>query len=330
MNATTKCAAALNKGDLPVICISESKVREYLNTDALLDGLKDGFVKLAAGEIQTPPRPQINNPDKGFSLTMSAWTQGMKLAVKIVNVFESNLSIGLPNHLATINLFDPDTGQLLCIMDGTYITGVRTAASAIVSADALAPKGARIAAVIGAGVQGKEHVRLLPAIREFEEIRIASLEYSDAQYLADTEPRAIAVHDIEHAVRDADVVCLASHAYEPVIESGWISAGTHVTSVGYAPPSGELPVSLAAENALFVETLDAFEAPPVGCAELINLPAGKATLIGDVLSGSRPGRVSESQITVYKAMGNAMEDMVAANIVYEQAKTAGVGDWVKL
>jgi ornithine cyclodeaminase/alanine dehydrogenase-like protein (mu-crystallin family) len=131
--------------------------------------------------------------------------------------------------------------------------------------------------------------------------------------------------DVEGAVRNADVICLASHSYEPVIAAGWIRPGTHVSSVGYAPPRGELPVGLIADNALFIETKSAFEPPPVGCGELAGLPRNRGTELGDVLLGRQPGRRSDQEITVYKAMGIAMEDMVAADIVYAAARRCGIG-----
>lgn len=154
-------------------------------------------------------------------------------------------------------------------MDGTYITGIRAAASAMVSIKALAKEDAKVATIVGAGVQEREHLHLLPLVREFDEIRISSLHYEDAQKLAAQHPKAIAVKNVEQAVRSSDVVCLCSHSYAPVIEAGWVKPGAHVTSVGYAPPAGELPVELARDGSLYVETIEAFEAPPVGCGERV-------------------------------------------------------------
>lgn len=325
MTNENKSAAEIRKGDLPVLCISESEVMELLDPNELILGLAKGFIALSEGKVQAPNRPEISVPGKGFSLAMSAWMAGMNIAVKVVNVYEGNLAIDLPNHLATITLYDPDTGKLLCVMDGTHITAIRTAASAIVSVKALAKDDARVATIVGAGVQGREHLQLLPLVRDFDLIQIASLRYEDAEKLAARHPKAKAVRDIEKAVRSSDVICLSSHSYDPVIQACWVRNGTHVSSVGYAPPSGELPVELARDHSLFVETLDAFEAPPVGCGELSGIDPGRATQLGDVLSRARPGRISDDQITVYKAMGVAMEDMVAANITYDEAVRMGAG-----
>jgi len=330
MSNVNKSAAEIHKGDLPVLCLSESEIVPLLDPGELVAGLERGFIAMSQGQVQSPDRPEISVPEKGFSLAMPAWMPGMNISVKVVNVYEGNLALNLPNHLASITLYDPDTGKLLCVMDGTYITAIRTAASAIVSVKALANDDARVATVIGAGVQGREHLKLLPLVRDFDEVRIASLRYTDAEKLASQHAEAKPVKDIEQAVRSSDVICLCSHSYEPVIKADWLRSGAHVSSVGYAPPAGELPVEIARDNSLFVETLDAFSPPPVGCGELAGLEAGKATELGDVLSGAREGRVSDRQITVYKAMGVAMEDMVAANIAYRQALHQEVGSTVKL
>jgi alanine dehydrogenase len=324
-NPLAKGAAETAKGEFRVLSLSEVDVMRLLDPHELLDALAAGFRVLSSGEVQAPARAAITVPGKGFSLTMPGWMDGMNIMVKVVNVFEGNLAVNLPNHLALVTLFDPATGAPVCVMDGTYITGIRTAASAALSVRELARKDATIATIVGAGVQGREHLRLLPLVRDFAEIRIASLYLEDAEGLARQHPRARAVTDLEAAVRSSDVVCLASHSYEPVIESRWVRPGTHVSSVGYAPPRGEMPVDLVRQAALYVETRDAFKAPPVGCAELVGLDPEAGIELGELLVGHRPGRVSDSQITVYKAMGVAMEDMVAAQLVYERAKADNTG-----
>jgi alanine dehydrogenase len=275
-----KAAFEIKKGTWQVMTLSEVEVEKYLDLQELLDGLEEGFRGLELGEVQSPPRPQLSVAGRGFSLAMPAWRPGMQITVKIVNVFDGNLDIDLPNHLALINLFDPDTGATSCVMDGTYITGIRTAASAVLSARMLSRRGSRIATVIGAGVQGREHVRLLPLIRDFERINVCSLRFEDAQKLAARSEIARATTDMEAAVRESDVVCLAAHSPTPVIRPEWVKRGTHVSSVGYCPPNGELPTDLARQHRLFVETLDAFQPTPVGCGELAGLYASKGTTLG--------------------------------------------------
>lgn len=305
--------------------LSEAEVEKYLDPKELLAGLEDGFRGLELGEVQSPPRPKLSVPSKGFSLAMPAWRPGMQLTVKIVNVFEGNLDVDLPNHLAFINLFDPNTGATSCVMDGTYVTAIRTAAAAALSVRMLSRRNSRIATVIGAGVQGRQHLRVLPLVRDFDRINICTLRLEDAQKLAEQSSIAHATADIEAGVRESDVICLATHSASPVIRSEWVKLGTHVSSVGYCPPKGELPKDLARKNRVFVETLDAFQPTPVGCSELAGMNAANGTTLGAVALGRKPGRVSETEITVYKAMGVAMEDMVAANLAYEKARREGGG-----
>lgn len=318
-------AFEIAKGPRRVMTLSEAEVARLLDPRALLDGLEDGFGALARGEVQSPARPELTVPGRGFSLAMPAWRPGMQMAIKVVNVFDGNLALGLPNHLAMILLFEPETGMASCVMDGTFITGIRTAASAVLSGRLLARPDARVATIVGAGVQAREHLRLLPLVRDLERIHVCALHPGEARRLAARHPLARAGEDIEAAVRDSDIVCLASHSAQPVIRPEWLKPGAHVSSVGYHPPAGELPVELAREARLFVETLDAFEPVPVGCAELAGCDRRRATTLGEVVLGTSPGRRDAREITVYKAMGIAMEDMVAANLAHAAALREGGG-----
>jgi ornithine cyclodeaminase/thiomorpholine-carboxylate dehydrogenase len=323
-------AAEIKRGEIDVLWLGEAEVAQLLLPQKVLEALADGFRRLAMGGVQVPPRPELRVPGAGFSLAMPAWAEGTNIAVKVVNIFDGNIALGLPSHLALINLFDARTGMPVCVMDGTYITAVRTAGAAILSVRELAREEASIATVIGAGVQAREHLRLLPLVRKFQEIRLASLVPSDAERLAARFPDVRAVRDVAEAVRDSDVVCLATHSPEPVIQSAWIRPGAHVSSVGYFPPRGELPPDLPRRHDLFVETMDSFAPPPIGCAELQGIDGRHGTCLGEVLLGRKPGRVSPEQITVYKAMGTAMEDLVSAEVVYAEALRRRVGQSVRL
>jgi ornithine cyclodeaminase/alanine dehydrogenase-like protein (mu-crystallin family) len=320
-----RAAFEVRKGPRPVVTLSEWDVEKYLDPKELIDALEDGFRGLELGEVQSPPRPQVTVPGKGISLAMLAWRPGMQVTVKVVNVFDGNLSIDLPSHLALITLYDPDNGGVSCVMDGTYLTGVRTAATAALSIRLLSRADARVATVIGAGVQGREHLRVLPLVRDFTRINVCSLRVADAEKLAALSPIARGMADVEAAVRESDVVCLATHSGVPVIDPHWVKPGAHVTSVGYHPPDGELPTALARAHRLFVETLDAFQPAPVGCGELAGLDPSTGTTLGALALGRKPGRLDDTEITVYKGMGLALEDMVAANLVYERIQREGGG-----
>jgi ornithine cyclodeaminase/alanine dehydrogenase-like protein (mu-crystallin family) len=299
-----------------VLILNRTEVEALLDPHALLAALRDGFTALSRGEVNAPHRNELPMPGGAFLLGMPGRLREGHMTVKVVTVYESNRE--LPTHLATIGLYDPATGACRAFMDGTYITAIRTSAAAAVAADQLAREDARTLAIIGAGVQGEHHLKTFPLVRHFDEIRISSLIGDDAHRLAALHPRAYAVDDPETAVRGADVVALATHAAQPVIAPEWIAPGTHVSSVGYHPPDGELPRALLDRATLFVETLEAFEPPPVGCAEL----QGRT---GAHVLGDGRGRTSADEITVYKAMGHVMEDIVAAELVYARAVEGGHG-----
>lgn len=310
--------------------LSGSDVKALLDLDELLDALAEGFKAVSDGRAVAPNRNEVAVPDAGFLLAMPAWQPDQNIAVKIVTVFHGNSELGIPGHQALISVFDPQTGTPLAVMDGTYITAIRTAGGAALSARLLARADAHVLTIIGAGVQGHAHLKIVPRVRDFADIRVASLHFNDAQELAALHPQARAVESYEEAVRGADVVCLCTTSGTPVIEANWIVPGTHVTSVGYFPPGGELPREVIRRGRLFVETRRAFEPTPVGCDELAGLSPERGTELGEVLLGRRPGRQSSDEITVYKSMGHAIEDMVAANLAYERAKRQSIGQVVEL
>src|SRR5256714_9513514 len=185
---------------------------------------------------------------------MPAYQHGREITVKLVSVFHDNNRFGIPSHQAIICLFDAQTGTPLSFMDGTYITALRTAGSAALSTRLLARTDTRVLAIVGAGVQGRAHLKMLPRVRQFSEIRIASRHLAHAKQLATTDARARAVESAEEAVRGADVVCLCTNAGEPVISIDWLAPRMHNTSVGYRPPGGELDPRVGEQGHLFVET----------------------------------------------------------------------------
>ena len=310
--------------------LSEEQVRALIELPELLDALARGFVSLSAGAVVAPARNQLARPDAGFLLCMPGHAPASDMAVKVVTVNEGNADRGLPVHLATIGLYDPDTGACRAFMDGTYVTAIRTSAAAALSTRLLARDDARTLTVVGTGVQGVHHLQTFPLVRDFAEVRIAGTSATEAERLAATHPRARPVGDLEADVRSADVVALATNAPEPVIAPEWIAPGTHVTSVGYRPPGGELPPALAAGASLFVETRRAFEPTPVGCAELQGLDPAAATELGEAIAGGRPSRRFTDEVTVYKSMGHVVEDSVAAQLAFEAAEARGVGEVVAL
>jgi ornithine cyclodeaminase/alanine dehydrogenase-like protein (mu-crystallin family) len=247
---------------------------------------------------------------------MPGYVDGV-LTAKLVALFPDHD----PSHQALIAVFDSETGTPQAVMDGTHVTAVRTGASSAVATRALARGDARVLAVIGAGVQARSHLDAVRRVREFEEVRVASRTFEHARALA-REAGATAVELFEEAVRGADVVCCCTHASEPILRREWLAPGTHVCSVGSSQEGPELDRETVTAGLLCVESRVAFEPPPAGAFELQGLDPSEAVELGEVLAGTRPGRASDDQITVYKSMGHAVEDAAAAALVLERATTS--------
>lgn len=312
-----------------MLILSRKEVETLLDPHELLAALEDGFKALSAGQLNVPPRNQVIAP-KGILVGMPAYMPEHHMSVKLVTVFHENEHRNLPSHQATITLFDSETGTPMAFLDGEHITAMRTAAGAILSAKHLARKDSKSLAIIGAGVLGHAHLKMIGTLAGIKEILVASRNFSHAQALAAHDSRTRAVDSIQEAISQADVVCLCTSSPEPVIQKDWIKEGAHISSVGYRPPGGELPRDLVEASHIFVESKVAFNEPPVGCSELQGLDPESGTELGEALSKQRPGRNSEEETTIYKSMGHAMEDLVAANLVYQKAIKNRMGKTIDL
>jgi ornithine cyclodeaminase/alanine dehydrogenase-like protein (mu-crystallin family) len=309
---------------LEVLLLTQEDVRALLDPLELIAALDAGFRALSAGELSAADRTSIANEAGDVLLTMPGALPDSDLTVKLVTLFERNQP-PFPTHQATIALFDRATGACRALLDGTYVTALRTAATAALAARELARADARRLLVVGSGVQAREHLAALPLVRDLREITVWARRREAAQALG-----APIAEDLEAAVRAADVIALTTGAGEPVIDADWVRPGAHVSSVGFHPPRGELPRALAERGHLFVESRTAFAPPPVGCGELAGLDPQHGTEIGELLAGSRAGRRSDEEITVYKAMGHVVEDVVAAGLAHRRARERGVGRLIDL
>jgi alanine dehydrogenase len=307
-----------------LLFIGRDDVERLLELDALIDALEDGFRSLSGGAASVPQRTAARS-DAGLLGVMPGYVPGLGLEAKLVSVFPGNHELGLPSHQALIALFDESSGAPLAVMDGTYITAIRTAAASALATRMLAGNEARVLAILGAGVQGSAHLEMVPRVRDFHEVRIASRSADHAEALASRSKLARAMRSFEDATRGADVVCCCTDAASPILSRDWLSAGAHVTSVGSNIAGPELDQATVTEASLFVESRAAFAPPPAGSAELAGLDPATARELGEVLNGTAPGRASADEITVYKSMGHAVEDAVAAALVYRQALADGAG-----
>ena len=297
-----------------MLVLSQAEVARLLDVDQLLDALERAFVELSAGRASVPPRIAAFS-EHGLLGAMPGYVDGV-LAAKLVTLFPDHE----PSHQALIAVFDAETGTPTAVMDGTHITAVRTGGGSAVATRALARDDARVLTILGGGVQGRSHLDAVGRVRDFQEVRIASRNPEHAHAFAE-ETGATAVDTFEEAVAGADVVCACTSAAEPVLRRDWLDPGTHVTSVGSSMDGPELDRETVTAGLLVIESRVAFQPPPAGSHELQGFDPGVAVELGEVLSGSHPGRTSPEEITVYKSMGHAVEDAAAAAIVLERAKT---------
>ena len=309
-------------GRIGLLFLGEADVRRLLDVDRLVDALADAFVELSAGRASVPPRVAALAPG-GLLAAMPGYVSGV-LETKLVSVFPENDLLGIPTHQALIALFDQETGVPLAVMDGTRITAVRTGAASALATRTLAREDARVLAVLGAGVQGRSHLEAVTRTRDFSEIRVASRRRDHADALA-RQFGGRSAASFEEAVRGADVVCCCTDSPEPILRRDWLSPGAHVTSVGAARAGPELDRDTVTAGLLVVESRVAFQPYPAGAHELQGLEPDAAVEVGEVLAGTRPGRTSDDEITVYKSMGHAVEDAAAARLVLERARAEGVG-----
>ena len=311
-----------------MLVLTRPEVEELLDVDALFDALAAAHAELSAGQVSMPARIAAWADEAGLLGAMPAYLPSAGLGCKLVTLFPGNTD--RPTHQAAIMLFDPDAGTPTVLMDGTYVTETRTAVAAALAARLLARDDAKVLAIVGTGVQARSHARAFAGIRDWNEVLVAGRDAEKAEELA-AEVGARAAASVEEAVRAADVVATTTHAQQPVVMREWLVPGAHVSSVG-APPSGsELDPAIVRDATLFVETRAALLPPPAGAAELQGLSESDVHAeLGELVSGGRTGRTSPAEITLYKSVGVAIQDLAAAALVLAAAEERGVGLEIEL
>jgi ornithine cyclodeaminase/alanine dehydrogenase-like protein (mu-crystallin family) len=288
--------------------LDETQVRQHLRMEELIPAMEKALVDFSAGNVIQPLRSIIPvDPPGGFFGIMPALAEG--LGVKIVTFYPPNAGRGLPTHMATIFLADPETGAPLAIMDGRLITEMRTAAVSAAATKLLAPADARVLAILGSGVQARSHMEALGVVRQFKEIRVWSPTKAHAEQLA-KEIGATAT-SAEEAVRGADVVVTATNSRTPVLNGGWLKSGCHVNAVGACRHDWRELDNETMANVVFV---DSREAAMNESGDVILSGAKIYAELGEAFAGKVPPRANET--TVFKSLGLAVEDIAAALLVY--------------
>jgi ornithine cyclodeaminase/alanine dehydrogenase-like protein (mu-crystallin family) len=299
------------KSDGPIF-LNEEQVRQHLRMADLIPAMEKALIEFSAGKVTQPVRSVIKvNPPGGFLGLMPASTpEG--LGLKAVTFYPSNAERGIPTHMATIFLVDPRTGTPLAIMDGRLITEMRTAAVSAAATKLLASPDSKILAILGSGVQARSHVEALRLVRQFEEVRVWSPTKEHAKEFA-KEIGGTAV-SAEEAVRGADVVVTVTNSKTPVLMGSWLKPGCHVNAIGACRPDWRELNDEAMTNVVFV---DSREGAMKESGDVILSGAKIYAELGEALAGKVPARANE--ITIFKSLGRAVEDIAAAMLVYRLA-----------
>ena len=323
------------------ILLGESDVRAVLPMPDLIVAMERALSQFSAGAVTQPVRTVLEvGPDKAFFGVMPAALDDPPAAgAKLVTVYHRNHLRGLPSHLATIVLLDPGTGALLAILDGRYITEARTAAVSAVSVKHLARPDATVLGIVGSGVQARSHLQAIRHVRQLSEVRVWSpnLLNRDAFVLemSDTDLPIRGVASAAHAVRGADIVVLATSSTTPVLTDEDLDAGAQIAAVGACRPDQRaMPTPLMTRARVYV---DSRAAAAQEAGDLL-LPQREGAFgadhvrgeLGAVLSGAAAGRASSADVTIFKSLGMAIEDVVAARLAVDRARAAGLGQSLKL
>lgn len=317
------------------LVLGHDDVVRLLPVGECLEVMHGALSALARGELHNPLRSVVRPPGAPTLLGLMPAQRGGEeplYGLKAVCVAPGNAARGLDSHQGTVTLFDGVTGEVRAILDASAITAVRTAAVSAVATRALARPGSRVLAILGAGVQAAAHLAALRQLQEWDEIRVWARDAGRARALGEGIAAAATAED---ALRGADVVCTTTAAAEPVVHLAWLARGAHVNAVGSSiPTTRELDSATVAAASLFVDRRESTENEAgdylFPLHEGAIAPGHIRAELGEVLVGSAPGRTSADELTVFKSLGLAVEDLAAAEHVYQRARATGAGVEVTL
>jgi alanine dehydrogenase len=318
------------------VALSEADVRQLVKMPALVDAMERALISYSAGEVQQPLRAMLQVGDGAFFASMPAFIKEPALVgTKLVLFNAANAARDLPTHQATIALFDATTGDLLALLDGRYITEARTAAVSAAATRRLAREDASVLALIGSGVQAHSHLEAISAVRNIAAVRVWSPTASHRERFVTeheqrTGARITAMNTAGDAVTGADIIVIATMSRTPVVNSEWVKPGAHICAVGACRPDWrEMDGELVARGRLFVDA----RVSALAEAGDIVIPLREGRIdpdhiageVGEVLAGRAEGRRSDQDVTIFKSVGMAVEDVAAAALAYRRATEIGLG-----
>jgi alanine dehydrogenase len=313
-----------------ILFLDGARTRAALDPRRLLDAVATALVAIGRDEVSAPPRIAAHAPG-GLLGAMPGYVPGLGLAAKLVSVFADPKQAGRSSHRGVVALFDAADGRPLALMDAEPLTEVRTAATATLSARALARPDSATVAVVGTGAQARAQIALLAVLDPGTPVLVAGRDPERARSAAALHPAGGVAHGVEEAVRGAGTVFCCTGAERPVIRRAWLAPGTHLSSVG-GSHGPELDADTVRDATLFTEWPGAATTrPPSGAHELQGLPPERSvTLLGRVLSGDHPGRRDDDELTLFKSTGHAALDVAAAHVAHAVARERDWGTRIAL
>jgi alanine dehydrogenase len=324
---------------------SSDVIRRAVPMAEAIEIVKQAFAQLSSGAAIVPLRTQLSiDRHEGIALFMPAYLRSSdQLGFKTVSVFANNLQLGIPTIHALVAVLDSETGRPAAILDGTYLTALRTGAASGAASDLLARRDARVAAVIGAGVQGRTALEAVCEARTIDKACVFDLDRGASEtFAAEMRERGgcipetiVCASDAREAVSDADIICTTTTSSAPVFDDSDLKAGAHINAAGaFTPDTREVPEETVQRARLFV---DSREACWEEAGDLI-IPRSKGLIsegdihaeLGEVVSGTKDGRTDEDEITFFKSVGSAVQDVAVAAKVLEEAGRLGLGTEVEL
>ncbi len=327
---------------MKLLILSHTEVEQLLPMSECISAMEEAFTALASGEAHQPLRTIFRPPEvKGVMAMMPTFCASPSplFGLKAICVFPGNAAIGKDAHQGGVMLSDGNTGEPLALVNASAITAIRTAAVSGLATRLLAREDAGDLAIIGAGVQARPHLVAMNCVRPLRRVRIVSRSLNSAQNFAkEMQPHCDTliepVETVAAAVRDADIIVTATTSRDPVLNREWISPGAHINAIGtYSPKARELDTATVVAATMFVDRRES----ALNEAGDYLIPANEGAIgpehiradLGEILTGVHAGRTSPGEITLFKSLGLAIEDLAAAALVYQKAREANAGSWVE-
>lgn len=328
---------------MKILILDSSQIKKLLPIVDCIELMSDALSALARDEVHQPLRTIVRPPNaRGLLGLMPAYRAGERgsFGLKAICVFPDNPSQGKDAHQGAVTLFSRETGELLALMNASEITAIRTAAVSAVATRLLAREDAHDLGMIGAGVQARSHLAALASVRTIKRARVVARNFDHAERFADEmQPKflfdILPVRKNEEAVRNADLIVTATSSLEPVINKDWICPGAHINAIGtHSPNSREIDSATMALARIFVDrresALNESGDYLLAAKEGVVTPESIVGEIGELLIGKKSGRTSEAEITLFKSLGLAIEDVACADYLYRKAQAENAGTWVEL